>query len=194
MIDLRAEHRSAVATLTDEDRGVLADLGISPASLSRFRLCGIARVRVRRSRLYEPDENGNVALITPVRVECPASPESRRPLIYTQWGPIVDLVAWHPYAPERWALRVGSAEWLGCIEPQYMDPDPVPIHRTVLDWLRAGRVGLVPLAFEHAELYRLLTVCRRIRAADEEHARELRRALSHPWPQPDVEVADALAA
>ena len=194
MIDLRAELLSAVAALTDEDRGVLADFGIPPPDISRFRMCGIARVRVRRSGLYEPDDSGHVAIITPVRVETPASPESPQPDIYTHWGPIVDLVAWHPAAPERWALRAGAAEWIGLVEPQYMDPEPVPIHRSVLDWLRSGRVGLVPLAFQPAEVYRLLSWCRSIRAADEEHARELQRALSHPWPQPNVEAAHALAA
>jgi len=193
VIDLRAEHRACSAALTEEDRGRLADLGIAADDIGRFRMCGIARVAVQGG-LYQLDEESGVAIITPVRVERPVSPEARRPAIWARWGPIVDLVAWHPKEPLRWALRVGSAEWLGCIEPQYLDPEPVHIHRSVLDWLRAGCSGLVPLSSDRAELYRLLSgVHGGIVAADDSHARDLRRALSYPWPTPAVEVADGAA-
>jgi len=193
VIDLRAEHRCAVAALTEEDRGRLADFGIGPDDLGRFRMCGIARVAVRDG-LYQPDEEGGVAIITPVRVERPVSPEARRPAIWARWGPIVDLLAWHPSEPLRWALRTGAAEWLGCIEPQYLDPEPVRVHRCVLDWLRAGCSGLVPLSVDRGELYRLLSgVHGGILAADDTHARDLRRALAHPWSHPSVEVANGAA-
>ena len=193
VIDLRAEHRAAVAALTEEDRGRLADFGIGPDDIGRFRMCGIARVLVRDG-LYQPDEEGGVAIVTPVRVERPYTPEARRPGIWARWGPIVDLVAWHPSEPLRWALRVGSAEWIGCIEPQYLDPEPVRVHRSVFDWLRAGCSGLVPLSSDRGELYRLLSgVHGGILAADDTHARDLRRALSHPWPHPNVEVANGAA-
>ena len=80
------------------------------------------------------------------------------------------------------------------IEPQYLDPEPVRVHRSVLDWLRAGCSGLVPLSSDRADLYRLLSDCHGgIVAADDTHARDLRRALSHPWQHPAVEVADGAA-
>jgi len=193
VIDLRAEHRAAIAALSEEDRGRLADFGIGADEIGRFRMCGIARVAVQGA-LYQPDEEGGVAIVTPVRVEHPVSPEARRPAIFARWGPIVDLVAWHPSEPLRWALRTGAAEWLGCIEPQCLAPEPVRVHRSVLDWLRAGCSGIVPLSSDRGELYRLLSACHGgILAADDAHAHDLRRALSRPWQHPAVEVADGAA-
>ena len=188
MIDLRAELLASVAQLGEADRLALLDLGIAAETIARFRMCGIEQVSISNG-LYSPAPGGPIAIITPVRVYTSVTPEARAARAYAHWGPIVDLVAWHPAEPERFALRIGSAEWLGCIEPQYLDPDPVPIHRSVLDWLRAGCVGLVLLSPDPADQYRALCCCGRIVTADPEHSKALRRVLSRPWPHPTVEEA-----
>ena len=194
VIDLRAELLAAVAQLGADDRAELIALGVPADDLYCRRLCGLERVSAGNG-LYAPAPDGAAAIITPVRLWHPVGPEAPRPRLYTQWGPIVDLIAWHPADPERWVLRTGAAEWLGCIEPQFMDPDPVPVHRSVLDWLRAGRVGLVLLSDHPMDQYRVLSCCRNgVVAADDEHGRQLRRVLSRPWPHPAVEVADAVTA
>ena len=190
MIDLRAEMLAAHAQVGDADRLALLDLGIAADDLDRFRMCGIEQVSIR-NRLYSPAPGGPIAIITPVRVWSCATPEAPKPRAYAHWGPIVDLVAWHPADPERFALRVGAAEWLGCIEPQFLDADPVPVHRSVLDWLCAGCVGLVLLSTDPADQYRALCCCHGIVAADPEHGKALRRALSRPWPHPSVGGANA---
>lgn len=193
-LDLRAELRAAVAQLGAEDRAALIALGVPASDLDRFRLCGLERVSVSNG-LYAPSPDGAAAIITPVRIWHAVGPEAPRPRLYSQWGPIVDLIAWHPAQPERIALRVGAAEWLGVIEPQYMDPDPVPVHRSALDWLRAGRVGLVLLSDDPAAQYMALSCCRNgVVAADDAHARTLRRALSHPWRHPAVETRHGVTA
>lgn len=191
-IDLRAEMRAAAGRLDADYRAALIDLGIDARDIDGHRgLCGIERVSISNG-LYAPAPNGDVVVVTPVRLERGTTPQSRRPRIFSQWGPIVDLVAWHPSAPEQMALRVGAATWLGCIEPQYLEPEAVLIHRSALDWLRAGRSGLVLLSDEPADQYPILAGCLGgLVAADEAHARTLRRALACPWRAPTVEAAHA---
>jgi hypothetical protein len=185
--DLAAEMSAAAAQLSSDDRAELIALGIDRFDVCQ--LCGIAPVRRCGGELYEPDPAGRAAIITPVLVQDPATPESNLPHSYCRFGEVVDLVAWDPRRPRRWALRVGAAEWLGCIEPQYLEPDPVPIRSSVLSWFRAGCRGLVLLSRSAPDQYRLLSVCFRIAAEDRAHQAELRRVLSLPWKAPPVLVA-----
>ena len=118
-------------------------------------------------------------------------PNSKRPDIFPLIGKPIDLVAWCEKKPERWRLRVGAASWLGCIPPQYLKPEPVPIYRSPLSWLRKRCIGLVPLARERSEIYRLLVGCvSGTIAEDTEHAAVLRAVLEHPFRAPPVYVAD----
>jgi hypothetical protein len=135
--DLEAEMRAARAALTPEHRLELIEHGVPADLIGRYLLIGAARVRVSAG-LYEPVEDGGAAYITPVLVDNPLTPEAEGPQGCARGGGyLVDLVAWHPRRPSRWALRVGSATWLGAIEPQYMDPDPVAVRRSPLAWLQA---------------------------------------------------------
>jgi hypothetical protein len=110
-------------------------------------------------------------------------------------GELVDLVAWHPRHPHRWALRTGAAEWLGAIEPQYLDPEPVPVWRSPLAWLRVGCVGLVMLSPDPPAAYRVLSGCRGgIVAEDPQHAAALRATLARPWPAPQIIVRRSVEA
>jgi hypothetical protein len=186
--DLAREMKSAFAAMNRRDIAHLVQLGVPEILIEHFQMVGVARVRGDRSgTFYEPDKGGRWAYITPICVQYADTPESTRPDAFPLIGNLVDLVAWHERVPERWLLRAGSAEWLGCIGPQYWEPEPVRIWRSPLQWLRNRCAGLVLLACERSEIYRLLTICRGgIDAEDEPHAALLLDILEHPWPAPEV--------
>ena len=133
--------------------------------------------------------DGSPAFVTPVLVDHVDTPELSCPAQAAKFGDLVDLVAWDPRHPHAWALRCGAAEWLGCIDPQYLDPPPVPIHRGPLGWLQTGCRGLVLLSREPFSQYRLLANIQRIEAEDAAHAAELHGIISRPWPVPTITIA-----
>src|SRR5262249_31791823 len=98
-------------------------------------------------------------------------------------GALIDLIAFSPAAPRRFALRCGAATVLGAIEPQYLDPAPVPVHRDVTRWMRSGCRGIVLLRGDEHEARRILGQIARIEAEDDPHAPELGRLLMPPPPQ-----------
>lgn len=190
--DLICEHRSAVEGLTDAQHEDLVLAGVDRIDIA-LGMVGAAYGHVVGNR-FEPHPDGKLAFCTPVRVDPfrPLSLETPAPASASRVGDLVDLVYWHPDAPRRWALRDGVAEVLGLIEPQYCGPEPVAIHRGVLGWFRHGCDGLVILTPDPWTVYRLLSQCTSgLVAEDERHAEELRAALDHPWPRPEVYVREA---
>ena len=184
--DLWKEWSAAQWAMEPADRRALRSLGIKAAGT----LLMIGKVLARRDGdLYVPDESGPPAFVTPVFVDWADTPESPSPAQAARFGDLVDLVAWDPQHPHAWALRCDAAEWLGSIEPQYMEPPPVPIHRGPLGWLQARCRGLVLLSRESVSQYRLLINVQRIEAEDAAHAAELQGVLSRPWPIPTVTIA-----
>lgn len=190
-LDLLAELRQARARLTNEHRAELLAAGVPANIINLYPLIGVDAISVGDG-LYQPTPGGGAAYITPVLVNG-GTPETPHPLAYARHlGECVDLVAWHPLHPERWALRTGAATWLGCIGPQYMDPEPVAIRRSPLAWLRAACDGLVILSKQADDAYRLLCGCAELIAEDAEHRAELRKLTRRPWPLPRiVEQLDA---
>jgi hypothetical protein len=61
----------------------------------------------------------------------------------------VDLVAWKPREPARIFRHLGEAAMLGASQlgnpASYYAGEPLPVHRTALDWLAAGCRGVVIL-------------------------------------------------
>src|SRR6266550_6674203 len=177
------------------DLGPLRKAGVGGPGLA----IGPAFAAIRVSNgLFELDAEGDArAFIVPIRIGNPISPEASDPVQAVREGKILDLLAFSPAYPMRWALRTGNATWLGAIEPQFLMPEPVPIWRNPLAWLRNDCRGLVLLNPVRSEQYRVLTVCDSIVAEDERHAAELREVLDHPWLAPPVysrrrrEVRDA---
>ena len=99
--------------------------------------------------------------------------------------PLTPVLGW------RDTRSAGAAEWLGCIEPQYLEPEPVPIRRSVLSWFRAGCTGLVLLSRLPLDQYRILTGCvGGIIAQDATHRAELRRALQRPFRIPRILITE----
>jgi hypothetical protein len=155
--DLNREFLAALFAMERDDAVELVDCGVPFEAIANL-LVGIARVSrvVDAELLYEPDPTGVLEFITPVRVDEPMNPESHWPWHTVRRGEIVDLLAWDPRQPDQWALRVGIADWLGAVEPQLCDPEPVWIWRTPLDWLRADCAGIVPVSNDPARIYSLI--------------------------------------
>ncbi|MBV9859872.1 MAG: hypothetical protein JO038_07210 [Alphaproteobacteria bacterium] len=188
--DLAAEMRASVAALTLSDAETLCDLGVPAGAIDLFQLIGRAAIRVE-GELFQPDPDGLPAFVTPVLCHSPVTPESPWPGSYCRLGALVDLVAWHPAHSQRWALRTGAAAWLGCIPVQFAElaPEPVPIWRSPLTWLRADSVGLALLTRDRGEGFSVLSgITGGIVAEDEAHAAELRALLRRPFPIPRVAV------
>jgi hypothetical protein len=189
---LAAEMRVARSALIPEHWDELTEHGVPVPLIANYGLVGAAPIRVGKSGLYEPALDGRLAYITPVRIDNELTAVAEQPLSSARiLGHLVDLVAWHPRHPLRWALRTGAASWLGCIGPQYMAPDPVAVRRSPLAWLQAECDGLVILSNEPADAYRLLCGMHELLAEDAEHAAELRRLVRRPWPLPRITAAAA---
>lgn len=189
--DLIAEMSAAVGTRTEGDTEELAQHGVPLWAVCLWQLVGVARIsRVVDADVYEPDpRSGAWVFLTPVLVQDPANPESQSPEAYVRLGSIIDIVAWDPQTPRRWARRAGLADWLGLVEPQYLDPEPTRIWRSVLNWFRADCSGLVVLNQNPIATYSLLMGFQGgIDAEDPAHAAELKRALERPWPIPRIGV------
>lgn len=188
---LAAEYAAALRTTATADLAPLRAAGVGDTGLG---LAAFAKVRLGRDRsLFEFDADEDVVpvCILPVRCGNPVCPEVLDPAAEVLGGPIVDLVAFSPAFPHRWALRLGAASWLGCVEPQYMAPGPVPVWRSPLHWLGNNCAGIVLLSRDRRDMYRTLTYCDSILAEDEGHAEQLRHLLARPWLAPPVYVRQA---
>jgi hypothetical protein len=171
--------------------------GMTPEHAAKLRAAGIdGEMPIGRSRIvaeggrYNPwGDVAHYAFILPIRIDWLQTPETTRGIEAVRSGYLVDLLAFHPARPDRWALRLGVATWLGSIAPQNCNPDPVRVWRTPLRWLQADCDGLCLLMKDAVENYRILSGCRSIMAEDEIHARELRRILERPWAGPEVRHA-----
>ena len=184
---LAREYWRALRSMRVEDLTALTAAGVGWPAITDA-VPALAKIRVDGAE-FEFNDSGGEAFVLPVRTDSPTTPESIEPLATVRESPIVDLVAFHPRHPAHWALRYGSAEWLGAVEPQYLDPEPVMVWRSPLSWLRSGCRGLVPLSCDPASQYRVLSILSAIVAEDHRHAADLRRVLARPWPIPKVLTA-----
>ncbi|WP_375460586.1 hypothetical protein [uncultured Enterovirga sp.] len=104
-------------------------------------------------------------------------------LIEDMHGEPSDIVAWQP-ALSRVASWRGTAWGIGQSEAYAMrmaEHDGLPVWRNPLDWLRAGRRGVVIMRPRLAAAW--LNDAGPLVAEDFEHARELRTALTRPAPR-----------
>jgi hypothetical protein len=186
---LGREYLAALRMTRFADLAPLVAAGVSWETIATAAPA-LARIRVSKGITFEPDDDGGSAFIVPVRVESPITPETFDAATAVRDGAIIDLVAFHPLHPDRWALRRDAAEWLGAVEPQFIGPPAVRVWRTPLDWLRADCEGIVLLSRDRPGQYRILSGLCRIVAEDAEHAAELRRLLAHPWTSPPVLIAN----
>ena len=149
----------------------------------------------RSGELYQPHEAGRAAWVFPVCCIDPENPdaiEAPDPLAVVASGAVIDLLAFSPLAPRRWALRRGVATVVGAIPPQFLDPDAVVVHDDVTDWLRAGCSGIVLLTRSQTEAARVLRQCQAIEVNNASHAADLLRLLQPVTKWPTVRVRTAL--
>lgn len=97
----------------------------------------------------------------------------------------VDIVAWHP-ASGRQALWKGHGFALG--ERQINNPDPakkgLAVYRSPMDWLRAGRSGIVIFRNDHT--CQLLAHLPVLFAEDTEHQLELQKIFPPDQGGPEI--------
>jgi len=186
--ELSIEIATACKELRKSDIDLLVGELRIPREIITDQLIGRTRVRRCAESLYEPDPDGNsFAYVTPVRLHYAETPESCDPERAVRCGEIIDIIAWHPEYPTRWALRTGLATWAGAIQPQYLRPERVRFWRTPLRWLQEGCIGIVLLSSERSDHYRILTHCvGGIVPENELHSAELKRSLQCPYAMPEV--------
>jgi hypothetical protein len=176
--DLIGEYLAAMRAMTLEDAKALEAQGIPFRAIAT--VCP-APTRIRftdaTGNRYAPDPSGSPAYVFPVTVVDPESPhliEDPQPEIAVAVGPIIDLVAISPGNPACWALRIGAAEVIGAVEPQYaLFCDPVRVHCSVVGWLRAECQGVVILTQCPDKAAHILREINCIHAEDAKHKVEL---------------------
>ena len=147
--------------------------------------------------MFEPDEDGGAVWVIPATCVDPARPEEIEavdPLDVVRTGPIVDLVAFHPARRNRFALRIGNAVALGCVEPQYLEPDRVPVWADITDWLKSGCNGIVLLTNDTHQRGRILRRIESIEAAQPAQVKAWLALPEYPAPRPTPVFAMRAAA
>ena len=174
---LEDEHRAWVRALKGDNIAELIGLGISWFAVMIYQMVGIAGIQLRPGGRWEPDPEGPPSYVTPVRVEQFDSLLAAEPWETARSGELVDLVAWHPETPLRWATRHGHT-WLGAVA---LDPFPAIIRASPLAWLQADCDGFLPLTHDPVELRYLLGLCEAGTVVEELWvADELRRHMLQP--------------
>src|SRR5689334_13215010 len=145
--DLIDEYLGTMRRMTLEDAQALIRQGV-PLSAITAVCPALTRIRINDvGDRYEPaDPTGRLAYVFPataVDVDRPDIVEDLNPAAVVSCGAVVDLVAFSPAAPARWALRLGHATVLGAIRPQICCPEPVYVWRSVFSWFRSGCRGIV---------------------------------------------------
>ncbi len=148
-INLAAEFDLAWRNRTQEHRKHLAGAGITFQAMLRAGDLGVARIATT-GRLYMPAPNGFPVLIMAAWSPAP-------PSIYTtvESPKILDLLALRLDQPETWWYRIGEPGLvLGSdnLDVAHTEGWPINLHRTPLDWLRAGCRGACLLDHCEAQL------------------------------------------
>jgi hypothetical protein len=146
-----------------------------------------ARFVGRDKRLFEPDEDGRAVWVMPACCVDPERPEEIEcldPMAVVATGPLIDLVAFHPARRGRFALRIGNAAVLGAVEPQYLDPDCVPVWDDIADWLRDNCRGIVLLTNDCHQKGRILRRLWSIEAAQPDSVKAWIGLPEYPAPLP----------
>lgn len=106
-------------------------------------------------------------------------------------GQLTNLVAFHSETPRSfWRMLDGGAPFLGpdAIERAEHFNEPLMVHETPIEWLRAECEGVVILDWNHYwPLY--LGGVKQVRTASIEFGRRLRDTLMRPLPIPEIQVA-----
>ncbi len=123
------------------DRRLQEQQGVTREAIHRAGGMAVARIGTT-GRLWMPEPTGTPTFILPVW----AGPA---PSIYSiiESPVLIDMIAWRPDDPSRWWYRTGEGDTLGIdnLDLAHAEGWPISLHRTPLDWLRAGCRGAVLL-------------------------------------------------
>ncbi len=99
-------------------------------------LIGVQKVRSIERGYYQPCEPGRPYYVCPIGSHASGF-----------WQFLDDLCAWSPSQPNCWFMRTGNGFMLNPDEPERcrIHQEPIELHATPLDWLRAGGRGAVIL-------------------------------------------------
>lgn len=186
MSDLEADFYRETTFPNYEEAQILLKAGIPIREIVDYDLIRCARIRLITGGLFDFDADGAPAFATPVRGWPDGDTEDIDPALARLDLNILDLVAWHPGRPDRWALWRGAVTVLGLIDPQMMDPFPVRVHRSVRGWFRATGDGITILTRRPEEVGPIVRSFGSVLAEDDAHAAELRSIASRPWPVPHI--------
>lgn len=139
-----------------------------------FHPFGVERVIDAGGGCYIPSDEGEPWVILPV---------------YDDWE-LVDLVAFPTSAPDNWLLRLGVGWLLGLNDgrPSLENQETVRLHRSPLDWLRAGGDGISILDWSAPELFTLNDLAG-IVVDDPGVKRQLVAALTRPVRLPNITIS-----
>ncbi len=160
---LETEYRGYLQALQKSDAEELTRHGVGMDAVCDL-LVGVARIRMN-GELWEPvaaDERGARVFVTPVRHDRqtmnPLDIAARDPAKANIRGEIVDICAWHPLRPGKWALREGDALVLGNVEHSVgrAAARADRVYRDPRSWLAAGGDGVVILAKDSLARNRVL--------------------------------------
>lgn len=174
MNGLLREMLGAVDALTSLDVQRAKVLGIANHGVIEFgRIAppfGVMAIENAGQGLFRPSLTGKRALVVPV----------------VERGEIVDLCAFFSQQPEDWLLRTGLGWALGEDALSRAMWGEVPeLHRTPLDWLRAGCAGMCVVDWEAPEV-RFLNDFKQVLCADGDVASLVRKALTKPVHLPQI--------
>ena len=130
------------------DRRLLERQGVTRDAIHRAGGQAVARISTA-GRLWMPEPTGTPAFILPVW-------DGPAPSIYcgVENPVLIDMIAWRPDDPARWWYRQGEVDVDVVLGKAHLDLAhtegwPISLHRTPLDWLRAGCRGAILL--DHCE-------------------------------------------
>jgi hypothetical protein len=176
MIDV-AETFQRCAPLVRRQDERLRRIGIRLTPLDRLMGMVMSAPIAVTDRTFRLSPSAAHALITPIRIDdaSPTSECNESTSSPVHYGQLVDLIAWHPDRPGKWALYTGHALALGWCTPRGWDDasDPVRVHSTVAGWFRSGCDGLFICATDPADRQRVILSVGAIRADNRDHERAL---------------------
>lgn len=152
---------------------------------------GLANIRKTGERMWEPDEQGELAMIIPVPVPTMIEPFG----IPIETVEIIDLIAFSSRSPASWYWRTGTAWALGehlLGDLQDSSGDRISIVSTPLSWLRAaGRAVCILDWSKNSPAWAALRQQSDLLAETPHLARRLERAIHNSVRLPRVEVSHA---
>ena len=126
------------------DRRLLQQRGVTREAIHRAGGLAVARISTV-GRLWSPEPTGTPAFILPVW-------NGPAPSIFqaVEHPLLIDMLAWRPDDPACWRFRRGDINAvLGAdhLDLAHSEAWPITLHRTALDWLRAGCRGACLLGY-----------------------------------------------